>query len=141
MNVCLNRQADLSQGFSLLELLATLAIVSLLIVMSYPLYTNYVLKTHRVHAETALLDLAGGLERYHATHQTYVGATLADAQVNPYTDDDRYQLEIANASENNYLVKAFPLGAQKEDNACGTLSLNQLGEKGISGSGQVTDCW
>lgn len=129
------------KGFTLIELITTLAIVSLLITISYPIYTQYVTKTHRTHAVVALLDLASSLERYHTVHHTYADATLADLQVNPYTDTKIYQLEIKDATENSYTVNAIPVGTQQKDTACGILSLNQLGEKSISGSGKVLDCW
>lgn len=129
------------QGFTLLELVVTLAITSILITIGYPSYTQYVIKTNRSQAEIALLDVASGLERYFTLNNTYAGATLADAQVNAYTENQHYQLVIASATQNNYQVNAMPLGAQASDVACGVLSLNESGEKGISGTGSVGSCW
>lgn len=129
------------QGFTLLELITVLAIIAILILVSYPVYTHHVLKARRMHAEVALLDVASGLERYHALHNTYVGATLANIEVNEYTDNDSYRLDIASVGEANYLLHALPQGAQLEDEACGVLSLNELGEKGVSGMGGVENCW
>lgn len=124
-------------GFTLLELITTLAILSFLITISYPVYNQYVMKTHRVTAKVALLDLASNLERYHVVHNTYVGAVSA----NKYTEDDFYKLDISNATGENYLLTATPSGAQIQDKTCGTLSLNELGQRDISGSGTVVDCW
>lgn len=126
-------------GFTLLELVVTLAIVSILIVIGYPVYTQHVLKTHRAQAQVALLDIAGGMERYAATHQTYSGATLANIEVNAYTDSRAYQLEITQANGVGYQLQAVPQGSQTKD-SCGILGLNQLGEKSAVG-GSVTNCW
>lgn len=129
-------------GFTLLELITVLAIISILTLISYPVYTQYVLKTNRAQAETALLDVALGLERYYALHNTYAGATLMDVQVNDFTANAAYRLAINSASEESYVLTATPLGGgQLADQMCGVLSLNSLGEKGISGAGKVVDCW
>lgn len=126
-------------GFTLLELLVTLAIVSILIAIGYPAYTQHVLKTHRAQAQVALLDIAGGMERYAATHQTYSGATLANIEVNAYTDSHAYQLEVTQANDVGYQLQAVPRGSQTKD-SCGVLGLNQLGEKAATGS-SVAECW
>ena len=128
-------------GFTLIELLTTLMIISVLVMCSYPIYTNYILKTRRIQAEVALLDLASGLEQYHLLHQTYMNATLVDVQINQYTDTQLYRLEIGSTTETSYILKAYPMQIQQADQLCGILSLNYLGQKMISGSGKVSDCW
>ncbi len=137
----MNLTATRQRGFTLLELIVVLAIVGILSLVSYPIYTHHILKTRRAQAEVALLDVAAGLERYHALHNTYVGASLANIEVNAYTENQAYQLDIANADAMDYSVQARPLGAQAADSVCGVLSINALGVKGILGTGKVTDCW
>jgi type IV pilus assembly protein PilE len=131
--------APRQHGFTLLELVVTLAIVSILIMIGYPVYTQQVLKTHRAQAQVALLDIAGGMERYAATHQTYSGATLANIEMNAYTDSRTYQLEINQANDVGYQLRAVPQGSQTKDD-CGVLGLNQLGEKTATG-GLAAECW
>jgi len=132
---------DKQCGFTLLELLITLAIVGTLIAISVPVYQYYVIKTHRAQAAVALMDIASALERYHAIHHTYVGATLADLEANHPVQSEYYRLDINGATENAYGLSAIPLGKQAEDKMCGTLSINQSGEKNISGLGNIKDCW
>jgi type IV pilus assembly protein PilE len=137
MNLTTTRQ----RGFTLLELVVVLAMVGILSLISYPIYSHHVLKTRRAQAEVALLDVAAGLERYHALHNTYGGANLANIEVNAYTENQAYQLDIADTNDTDYAVQARPLGAQAADAVCGVLSLNALGVKGVSGTGKVADCW
>lgn len=130
-----------SAGFTLLELLTTLAIVGLLMAVSYSTYTHHVVKARRAQGAVALLSLASALEHHHAIKNTYKGAALADLQVNEYTDGKAYRLEIGRAADNHYLVSAVPQGAQKADKLCGILSLDEVGSRGITGIGKATDCW
>jgi len=129
------------QGFTLLELLITLLIVSILAMISYPSYNHFILKTRRTDAQIALLDLASSMERYYAINNTYMGATLADLMENKYTNEGYYQLEITQSTQDTYLLQALPEQSQTRDSACGTLGINQLGEKTISGNDQVENCW
>ncbi len=128
-------------GFTLIELLTTLAIISFLALISYPVYTSYLIKTRRIQAEVTLLNLANELEQYHLLHHTYAGATLSDLQINPYTDNQMYRLVMSSATETSYLLNAYPMKTQKADQLCEALSLNQLGQKMISGNGKALDCW
>lgn len=128
-------------GFTLLELMTVLAIIGILTTISYPVYNQHVIKTRRSAAEMALLDAAMGMERYFTEHNSYSGATLASIEVNAYTDSNYYKLVIAMANDTDYLLQAFPEGGQQQDKACGTVSLNQLGEKTQSGSGSLSSCW
>jgi type IV pilus assembly protein PilE len=128
-------------GFTLLELITVMAIVSLLLTISYPIYTHHLQKTHRTQGQIALLDLASAMERYYIVNNTYAGAGLANLYINPATESGYYLLEINAASESSYSLHAVPQKTQMEDKSCGTLALDQLGKKGISGDGSVADCW
>ncbi len=131
----------LQKGFTLLELITTFAIIGILITISYPSYSHYILKTRRNQAQIAIVDLAASLERYRSLHQTYIGANLANLEINEYTESDYYQLELNTATETSYLLKAIPVGTQAQDKTCGTLSLDESGQRNISGTGPLTNCW
>src|SRR5262245_7698829 len=125
------------RAFTLLELLVVLAIISILIVIGYPTYTQHVLKAQRSEAQIALLDLASAMERYYSLNNTYMGANLSNLEVNQYTSSNDYHLEINNLSDNSYLLKAIPINGQVKDEACGELSVDQTGNRGISGTGSA----
>lgn len=131
----------MNKGFTLLELITVLAIIGILISISYPVYTQHIIKTRRSSAQVALLQLASGLERYRGVHNSYSGATLVDAELSQYTENNYYQLAINHLSDTTYLLQAIPFGSQTADQKCQILSLDQLGNKSISGQGEVEECW
>lgn len=128
-------------GFSLLELLVTISILGILIAISYPNYTHYVLKTRRQHATVSLMNFAVSLEKYRSIHQTYMGASLDNLERDAYSKNEYYQIELRTVSQDTYSLLAIPKGSQVADQSCGTLGLNQAGEKSISGNGMLNNCW
>jgi type IV pilus assembly protein PilE len=40
-----------------------------------------------------------------------------------------------------FRIAARPLGAQEGDSGCGALTLDELGNRGITGSREPVDCW
>lgn len=142
MNLTLEFRRTISQrGFTLLELMSVIAIVSILVGVSYPAYTNHVIKSNRAQAHIALLSMAAGMERYHALNHRYTGATLQHLEMGAYTKNQHYRLEIEHAGEDVYKVKAIPQGAQYGDVLCGVLGLDERGRKNASGTGSLMECW
>jgi type IV pilus assembly protein PilE len=125
------------RGFSLIELLITLVIISILAAVIYPSYTAHILKTRRVQAKVALLDLAAKLESYYVTYDSYKDVTFA--KLNSKDHLEFYQLQMQ-TGVNTYHLAAIPLGPQAKD-PCGNLIYNQTGEKKISGKLPLLDCW
>lgn len=129
-------------GFSLVELLITLTIISILSAIALPFYSQHQANERRLEAEVALNKLAISLEQYYITHHGYQDVTLINLEFNDKIADNRYQLIIASATDNSFELQAKPLDNQARiDAACGTLTLNSSGEKGITGPGQLSDCW
>src|ERR1700685_4537851 len=72
-------------GFTLAELMITVAIAALLLVVAVPSYHAQVQKSHRTEARTALMDLAGREERWFSSNNAYtnVAANLGYASLTP----------------------------------------------------------
>lgn len=77
-------------GFSLIELLVTLAIVALLAAVAYPSYTAYKVRANRTSAQAFLIDLANRQQLHFLDARGYssslatLGATPVPADIAPY---------------------------------------------------------
>jgi type IV pilus assembly protein PilE len=134
-------------GFSMVEILTVLALISILGSYAYPNYQAHILRAHRTEAQAALVMLASQLETYYAEHHTYEDANIEQLNGSNKTQNGYYILSIADLSPTTYTVLATPQGNQLKDRLCQTLTFNQLGHKGIqegpggSPSGTASQCW
>lgn len=61
-------------GFTLIELMITVAIVGILTAIAYPSYQSQIRKTRRADAEGAVTALAAAMERFYVTNGQYTKA-------------------------------------------------------------------
>ncbi|HEX7339495.1 MAG TPA: type IV pilin protein [Rhodanobacteraceae bacterium] len=139
-------------GFTLIELMIVVAIIAILAALAYPSYTRYIVRTHRVAAESCLSELSNYMERYYTTNLNYAKAenaagTGTTANTLPLLDcahqtSQNYSYTLASASTSAYVVDATPINAQlTRDTKCGVLSLDQAGQRGKGGTGTLKECW
>lgn len=139
-----------AHGFTLIEMMITVAIIGILAAIAYPAYQEQVRKSRRADCSGALLGLAQAMERYFSANTTYVGASLGGTAGDIYPNRCpidggviTYDLRIAVATASAYTVQAVPTGAQLGDQ-CGTLTLNQALTKNMLGAAAgltPADCW
>jgi type IV pilus assembly protein PilE len=154
-------QRAASFGFSLIELMITVAVITILAAIAVSSYTKSVVKTNRSAATACLSEYANYMERYYTTNLRYdqapassgTAAPVANSAIgspSPLTLDcaatsqtgNNYQYAVPAASATGYTVQAAPIGAQAtRDTQCGTLKLNQLGQRSNTGSGTLVQCW
>ena len=64
-------------GFSLIELMVTVAIIAILASVAYPSYQQYVIRSNRSEMQQFLLDIANREEEYLLNNRLYA-STLSD---------------------------------------------------------------
>jgi len=129
------------RGFSLLEVLIVLAILGVLTCIVYPSYMQHLVAMRRTNVAAVLLDLAGSIEQFYIRGNTYSGATLSNLGTNDSSYKNYYKINIKGTA-NSYSLSAVPLANQANaDSLCGTLGLDQEGNKTISGNGDIASCW
>lgn len=125
------------RGFTLIELMITVAIVGILSAIALPSYKGYVERAKRADAKTVLLQGAQFLERNRSSNFTYVVALPSALAVSPATGTVAYTIAVV-ATASDFTLTATPTGWV--DSTCGNLTLTSLGVKGQS-LGNAATCW
>lgn len=129
-----------SRGFTLIELVIVVLIIAILAAIAIPSYTNYITKARRNAATACLSEYANYMERYYTTNLRYdqdsAGTKLASpptlgcaaaAETGAYYS---YSFAANQPTRSTYTVLAAPTGVQQSrDTACGTLALDQKGQR------------
>ena len=132
------------RGFTLIELMIVVAIVGIIAAIAYPAYAQYVVKTNRSAAQSFILGVANKQEQYMLDARVYADALNTLDITTPSEVSANYTITIAGVTTAppEYSIVATPTGSQlTKDARCGTLTINQAGEKKINGTGTVADCW
>ncbi|MDF1691178.1 MAG: type IV pilin protein [Zhongshania sp.] len=138
-------------GFSLVELMITVAIIGILAAIAYPSYQEQIAKSRRNEATNALFSSAQALERFYSANGRYTaasgGTTLPAVFVTKVPDNGAtyYTIAATAAANNTFTLKATRSGVMLGD-ACGNFSLDETGQLALldkpSGSSKtVADCW
>ena len=123
-------------GMTLIEVMVVVAIVAILAAVAYPSYRQQVIRSNRSEAKAELMRTAQELERCYTRRHTYNGCNVVDHA----SESGRYFIDIT-PQDRTFLIVAEPRGAQANDAACGTLSIDQRGRKNRSGTGNLQECW
>jgi type IV pilus assembly protein PilE len=145
---------QLMKGFTLIELMITVAAIAILSAIALPSYKEYVMKSRRADAKAGLLDLQIKQEKYRANCPQYASGinTTMSCAGGTYnligqtsSPDGNYTLSIVSATATAYTLKATRTGPQTGDK-CGDFQIDHNGTKSLASgtyaSGyDVSKCW
>jgi type IV pilus assembly protein PilE len=99
-------------GFTLLEVMITVAIVGILASIALPMYYEQVMRSKIIDGTTKLLDFKGKIDGYFRDNRTYqAGAVcgVADPLVSPA---DYFQINCTAPSATTYVITATGIAAK-----------------------------
>lgn len=124
-------------GFTLIELMITLAIVAILATVALPSYLNHVTEMRRTAAQSCLMELVHFTERYYSDKMTYAGATLPTLECRTKLTAHYTFAYATDPTTTAYTITATAEGGQAtKDSACTPLQITQSGARSPS-----TGCW
>lgn len=128
-------------GFTLIELMIVVAVVAILASIALPSYNDSVRKSRRAQAKADMVEYAQLAERHFTSNGTYAGFNTSLPTQSPREAGStaRYRLGYT-ATGSAFTITATPESSQSADR-CGTLTINQTGQKTKSGSAPLSECW
>lgn len=150
-----NWQVRARTGFTLVDLVAALAIMALLACIAVPGYRAELVRIRRADARAALLSLAVAEEGFHTSCNAY--AAVLDNTTDSSCDSsslrfptiagqDAYSIAVTSADAANWAAVATARagGPQQADTRCRTLGLTSTGNRTATtadGAANHAECW
>ena len=146
-------------GFTLVELMVTVAIIAILATLALPSYERYISKSNRVDATTEVMKLAAAQEKYYLQNNSYATEPLLAAFINGgttlETQSGYYGVEVKGkdgletvlAYQQGYVLRLTPPSGTRQfikDTPCRDIIMDQTGNgtsKNAAGTDSTSECW
>jgi type IV pilus assembly protein PilE len=136
------KKLTISKGFTLIELMITVAIVAILAAIAYPSYTQYVERARRQEAIATMLEVQQFAERFFTENRTYVGANAALPAILKQAPREGtrkfYDIAVAGETVGTYSAVAAPVSGYVPS-SCGSIAVTNVGTRSISYPTGATD--
>lgn len=135
-NIRLEKEMKMQKGFSLIELMMVVAIISIIASIAIPAYQRNIQKSSHDNAMNELLDIMRAQENYFANNFSYTDDLSDINYSNPHTvESDKYRISAGTCADGSaitscVLLTATPINGQPR----GAMTLNSRGEKTQNGS-------
>lgn len=164
MSLFSNHRRRFVTGFTLIEIMVTVAIVGILAAIAFPAYTSYVARARRADARTQLVHAAQFMQKFYASNDRFdedrAGNSVLDAangmpanlKKSPTDGTALYQLNSAIAAAGNYTatvtVNAYTLtmapisGRGAANDPCGMFTITSAGVRNVASATRTREeCW
>jgi len=148
-------------GFTLIELMITLAIVAILSSIAAPAYTSYIARSRRADARVQLVQAAQFMQRFYTANDRFdqdragnsVSSQIpANLKQSPADGSKLYNLLDLVAGDaisgsvtvtpSDYKLTMAPVsGTSMAADACGSFTLTAAGVRGVTGTLSRDTCW
>jgi type IV pilus assembly protein PilE len=144
------------QGFTLIELMITVAIIGILAAIALPSYTEHIRKSRRTAAMSALAEAAQFMERNMTLYNCYNYSTASDCVGQSGTDvalpttwaslpsgSAMYSVTLSASTATTYTLQAAPVtGTPQAGDACGSFRLTNTGARSVTSTTMsAATCW
>lgn len=118
------------RGFTLIELMITVAVIGILAAVAYPSYTQYIVRANRSAAQAQMMDIANREQQFLLANRAYASKSTLESSgyALPTTVSAKYTYDVAVgvATVPSFVITFRPTGMQATD---GDVTLNSEGVK------------
>ena len=128
-----------SAGFTLIELMIVVAIVSILLAVAIPAYNDQMRKSRRAEAKQVLSDVMLRQEKFRSNNALYGDVVGPPNGIGPLGTSSYYNFALTSVTATGYVVTATPKNAQVGD-SCGALTLRMISGN-VNKLPNTGNCW
>jgi type IV pilus assembly protein PilE len=135
------------QGFTLIESMASLALLAILMAIALPSLTQHWQHVRRQDAQNALRQLHLRQTQWRGLHPQFASTLPELGWPQTTSSSGFYQLAVQNATAQSYQLHATAIGVQTQDTACKVMSLQWTADGTLLRTSNLADntdvgrCW